>query len=223
MSMFNTVVEPHPFAPILLRAINWAQPDDPEKKYPLLGRMRYVWIDENKNIKILLKDGPNSLSEEKDPIMDQIKNHETLVDVKPLERDPVYLVATFKIIMETSYDREIPMDELIENLDSINEAIQLKGYPSLLTDPFEIFDKAMEDLKNGKMTSKMEEFGKQLKSTLEESVAEDQLDEMTKDAGIDGFEKQKVKVVGVNPDGKFEDKTEEFMKKHGNENPGENS
>lgn len=212
MSTFNVVVPPHPLAPLLLRAINWAQPDDPEKKYPLLGRIRYVWTDEEKNVKILLKDGPNSWSEEQEEIMAQINGHETFISVVVLERDPVYIVATFKPVMETSYDRSIPMQELLDNLDDFNETSQSKGWPSILIDPFDLFDKAMEDMKGGKTTSRMDRLGEQIKTMLEQSSAEDQLGDMAKDAGIDGLEPQRIKIMTVDPVGNLEDKTEDFLK-----------
>jgi translation elongation factor EF-1beta len=216
MSMFNTVVPPHPISSILLRAINWAQPDDPEKKYPLLGRMRYVWVDEEKNIKLLLKDGPSSWSEEQEAIMSQIKGHETLVNVEVLDRDPVYVVATFKPIMETSYDRSIPMDELLENLFLFDETAMSNGWPSILKHPFDLFDIAMEKMKNGEMSPKMERLAENIKNMLGESDAEDKLEDITKEAGV-GFEKTRVKVMMVDPVGNLEDKTEEFMKKNDNE------
>lgn len=216
--MFNTVVPPHPLAAFLLRSINWAQPDDPDKKYPLLGRMRYVWMDEDKNVKILLKDGPDSWSEEKEEIMQQIKGHESFMSVETLERDPVYLVATFKPIHETSYDRNMPVDEFLENMHMFDSTAQSKGWPSIHTHPFDLWDKAMEDMKNGKMTPKMENLGENIKNMLEESVAEDQLEEMTKDAGIEGFEKTRVKIMSVDPIGNLEDKTDEFMKKNSDGN-----
>lgn len=223
MSMFNTVVPPHPLASILLRAINWAQPDDPEKKYPLLGRMRYVWIDEEKNIKILLKDGPDSWSEEKEEIISQINKHETLVSVETLQRDPVYLVATFKPVMETSYERNVPVDELLENMDMFNETAGSKGWPSIYIHPFDLFDKAMDEMKNGRMSSRMEKLGENIKNMLEESDAQGELEKITKEAGVDGFEQQKVKVMMVDRNGGLEDKTEEFLSKTNGKTSGEDT
>ena len=212
MSMFNTVVPPHPLSSILLRAINWAQPDDPEKKYPRLGRMRYVWIDEDNKIKILLKDGPSSWSEEKEEIMAQINGHETLVSVEVLERDPVYLVATFNPVMETSYDRSIPIDELIENIEMFDDTTVSNGWPSIHQHPFDIFDEKMEDMKEGKMSPRMEKLGENIKAMLDGVQAEDELSKMAGDAGV-GFEKDKVKILSVTPEGDLEDRTDEFNRK----------
>lgn len=223
MSIFNTVVPPHPIASILLRAINWAQPDDPEKKYPLLGRMRYVWVDEEKNIKLLLKDGPNSWSEEQEAVMNQVKGHETFLGVEVIERDPVYIVATFKPVMETSYDRSIPMEELLENLFLFDNTSQSNGWPSILEHPFDLFDKAMKKMEKGEVSPRMERLGESIKNMLEESKVEDELGEITKEAGV-GFEKQRVKVMMVDPVGNLEDKTEQFMKKESDEKlPGEST
>lgn len=214
MSIFNTAVPPHPLSSLLLRAINWAQPDDPEHKYPLLGRMRYVWVDEEKNIKILLKDGPNSWSEEKDEINKQINSHESLVSLETLERDPVYIVATFKPLMETSYDRGIPMDELLESIFEFDETAMSNGWSSILKHPFTIFDEAMEKMSNGEMSPKMKNLAENINSMLAESDAEDKLADMTQEAGIDGFEKGRIKIMSVDGTGNLEDKTEQFMEKH---------
>lgn len=222
MSTFNLAVPPHPLSSLLLRAINWAQPDDPDKKYPL-GRMRYVWIDENKNIKLLLRDAPDSWSEEKEEVMQQIKGHETFVNVKILEKDSTHLVATFKPVMETSYNRSIPMDEFIDNINLFDESAQSKGWPSLLVHPFDLFDIAMEKMKNGELTPKMERFGEQLKEVLNESAAEDKLEEMTKEAGIDGFETKKIKVMTVDRIGNLNDETERFMKENNGKTAGTDS
>lgn len=149
MSTFNLLVPPLPLAPVLLRAINWAQPDDPQKKYPLLGRMRYAWLsDDMKNIKILLKDGPDSFSEEKPEIMDQIKNHENLVSVNALNRDPVYLVAEFNV-PDDHYD-EAFKELILDNFSSKMEKLQ-KRMPdqSFTKDPFDIFDDEMKKLQSG--------------------------------------------------------------------------
>jgi hypothetical protein len=212
MSTFNVVVPPHKLAPWLLRSINWGQPDDPEKKYPLMGRMRYVWTDEDKNVKILLKDGPSSWSEEKDELMSQIENHETFVGVEILERDPVYIIATFKPVMETSYDRGFPVDEFIENLEMFDKTAMEVGSPSIMTHPFDLWDKAMEDMKNGKTTPKMDKLAENLKAMFEEDKVQDNLKEIVKEAGIDGLDKPKVRVMMVGPDGSLNDKTDDFVK-----------
>jgi hypothetical protein len=198
---------------MLLRAINWAQPDDPEKKYPHLGRMRYVWMDSEYNIKLLLKDGATSWSEQKDEIMTQIKGHETLVDVHPLERDPVYLVATFKPVMETTYDRSIPIQELLDNITMFDETAMLKGWPSLFTDPFTLFDIAMEKLTKGEMSPRMEKFAESLSTMLGDVQAQDELKTIVTDSGIGGFEPDGVRILSVDPSGEVEDKTEEFLDK----------
>lgn len=191
---------------MLLMAINWAQPNDPEKKYPLLGRMRYAWLDENNNIKLLLKDGPNSWSEEKDEIMKQIQGHESLINVEELERDPVYLVATFKPILETHYERQLPIDGLMAMIPEIDEAGISKGHPSIYTHPFDLFDQALVDMDKGKTTSRMDKLGDNIKSMLDQAFAEDQLGDMTK-------ETQNIKIMTVDPSGDLHDKTDEFLKK----------
>jgi hypothetical protein len=209
MSTFNVVVPPHPLGPYLLRIINWAQPDDPNKTYPLLGRIRYAWIDKNKNINLLLKDGPSSWSEEQEQIKKQIEEHETFVSVETLKRDPVYLVATFKPIMKTSYDRGFPPQEFLDNLDELDNVAQLKGWPALSIHPFELFDKAMEEMKAGKMNPRMEKFAQNLKNTFEQAAAEEELSKITNNAGVTGIETSTVKILKVDNSG---DITEEGLK-----------
>lgn len=213
MSLFNTVVPPHPLAPYLLRAINWAQPDDPEKKYSLLGRVRYVWMDKDNNVKILLKDGPESWSEEKDEVMKQVKGHESFVSVEVLERDPVYLIATFAPLIETHYDRGMPIDEFIENIGAFDSTGMSNGWASILTHPFDIFDAAMKKMEGGEISPKMEKVAAGIKDMLEQSSAEAELGDMTSSAKIDGFKENRVKVFSVDPNGNLKDQTDNFDKK----------
>lgn len=212
MSLFNTVVPPHPLAPYLLRAINWAQPDDPEKKYSLLGRVRYVWMDKDNNIKILLKDGPESWSEEKDEVMKQVKGHESFVSVEVLERDPVYLIATFAPLIETHYDRGMPIDEFIENIGAFDSTGMSNGWASILTHPFDIFDAAMKKMEAGEMSPRIKKVAEGVKDMLDQSSAERELEEMTTSAKVDGLNNEKVKVFSIDTEGNLEDKTEDFTK-----------
>lgn len=147
--MFNIAVKPLQLAPVFLRAINWAQPDDPEKKYPLLGRMRYAWLSEDlKNVKLLLKDGPDSFSEEKPEIMEQIKSHENFVSVDVLKRDPVYLVAEFKVPTDhyDSHFKELVLDDFADKMEMIQLLSKTNGMESLTKDPFVIFDDVISKL-----------------------------------------------------------------------------
>lgn len=208
MSIFNTVVQPHKLAPILLNYINWAQPDDLEKKYPLLGRMRYVWLTEDyKQIKLLLKDGPSSWSEEKDEILNQIKTHETFVSVEPLDRDDVYLVATFNPINAEEFN------VLFENFKEIEEelVVEIPEYVFITKHPFDIFDEEMKKMESGeKMSPKIEKLAESLKDMFSEIKVEDELKTMTDDTKISGFDTTKVKILTVDSEGNLEDKTEKF-------------
>ena len=139
MSLFNLVCEPHPLAPYLLKTIEWGQPTDEKKRYPLLGRLRYVWLSEDyTKIKLLLKDSPNSWSEESEQIEKQIKSHETYINHNILDRDNVYYEAEFK--------------PLTDYIDFFNEIIELdnlmieKGWPSITKNPFDIFDEKMKSI-----------------------------------------------------------------------------
>jgi len=206
--MFNVIVEPHKLAPYLLRAINWAQPDDPEKKYPLLGRLRYVWMSQDyTRVKLLLKDGSQSWSEEKEEIMNQITSHETFVSVEELERDPVYLVATFEIVKDAAYDRGKSITEQItdpEFMKSLDGDFVQAGLESVVTDPFDIFDKGMANLGSNEKAARMM---KEVMSQVEASLAKDSL---LKQQGIKTTGPEIV-ALSVDLDGKVEDVTEDFL------------
>ncbi len=149
MSMFNMVVKPHPLGKYLLACINWAQPHDPEKKYPLLGRLRYVWMDEEyKVIKLLLKDGPTSWSDQQEEITKQINNHESFKDLKVLRRDTVYIEASFYPILQ--YEGcPLIIEDFLLNINELDAEGIANGFPSITKDPFIIFDEELEALKNG--------------------------------------------------------------------------
>ena len=158
MSLFNMVVKPHPLAPWMLLSIDWSKYSDNPNKYPLLGRLRYVWLDEQHNIKLLLKDGPSSWSEQQDDIMNQIKTHESFINVVVYEKDPVYIIATFKPIHDS---------EIFEDFESIENALSEKGIPSMLKDPFDIFNEELEKMKNGAISDELKAFGERLKEQIE--------------------------------------------------------
>lgn len=205
MSVFNMVVKPHPFAPVLLLAINWAQPADPEKKYPHLGRMRYVWMSEDyKQIKILLKDGPGSWTEEdyQKEIMNQIKGHETFVNVEVDSRENVYLVATFTPVIDAGYERPLDLDfsKLEEIMREVDEEAVANGMVPITVDPWTIFDNAMKDLENGKIIPEVENLKKSFSEMFENIEAQDELSGIADDSGVT-FNKDRVFTVG--PDGKM--------------------
>ena len=165
------LVPPHPVSPILLRMINWAQPEDPNKKYPNLGRLRYVWMSEDyMHIKILLKDGPSSWSENKDIIEAQIKGHESFVSLEVLERDPVYVVATFKPLESLPFDNADDIKGIFKALIKFDDALD-KTSPnnSMTIDPFVKFDKALNDLSSGKTepTKEMIDVVNKIKDSME--------------------------------------------------------
>ncbi len=212
MSMFNMAVPPHMLGPFLLRSINWAQPDDPDKKYPLFGRIRYVWMNEDfTEVKLLLKDGPDSWSENKKAIEEQIRNHESFVSLEVLERDKVYIVATFKPLKSLSYDEksEDTIKNFLEKVPYVDVImVNEHGETSITKDPFELFDAAMKNLnEGGEMTQEMKNFGESLKQQLSSIENEQKMEDMTKEAGIDGFKADNVRILSVNRDGTIDDKT----------------
>ena len=147
MSTFNLLVPPHLFAPLILQSIEWGQPGS--TKYPLMGRMRYAWLSEDyKHVKIMLKDGPDSWSEEKEEIKKQIEGHEGFVSCTALERDPVYLIAEFKPqknVLELLRD----LTGLDVDFPDLEEKLKSTGHPSLTKDPFVIFDEGVKKMEAG--------------------------------------------------------------------------
>lgn len=156
MSMFNIVVPAHVLAPHLLLAIRWAQPLDSEKKYPLLGRMRYVWLTEENNVCILLKDGPNSWTEpaDREALMAQITTHETYVRHYVYEKDPVYIIAEFKPFEWHPQAGETPVKGDLIAKWVVGQDVDLKAvaaevpmrYHDIYEFPFDIFETELEHL-----------------------------------------------------------------------------
>lgn len=216
--MFNTAVPAHPLAPVLLRMINWAQPDDPEKKYPELGRMRYAWMTEDfKQIKLLLKDGPGSWTDNEwqDGMMKQIKGHEGFVDVKVCERDNCYLEATFNPISDEDchYDRwgnsSINSETLSENIMIGDATATRHGATSVTKSPWVVFDEAMAALSEGKMSPRMENLANSLKDMFASIDAEEKIDDELKKNNITTEPGSNVKVFSVDPNGNLENQDPE--------------
>lgn len=202
MSTFNLLVPPLHLAPIFLRAINWAQPDDTEKRYPIMGRIRYAWLSEDlKNIKVLLKDGPDSWSEEKPEIMEQIKSHETFVSVEVLKRDPVYLVAEFKPLDE-HYDEHFKA-LILNNFSVKMKKLQEISPESFTKDPFDIYDEGIKKLESGdaETLKKLKPIADSLMSAIKDGnsgvirVGENTIETQTADEYRDEIVKKKKSVM----------------------------
>lgn len=140
MSLFNKLVPRHPLSTFLLIDTRWGVSCDPDKKYPLTGRLRYIWMGEDyKTIKLLLKDGESSWSQQKEEISLQICNHENFISVKHYEKDPVYLIAEFGLSKDYSWvERVDPKDRSIkfgfsmdEEGDEIFKKVTSKGICSM--------------------------------------------------------------------------------------------
>lgn len=168
MSAFNLLVPPHLFAPLILQSIEWGQRDS--EKYPLMGRMRYAWLSEDyKHVKILLKDGPNSWSEEKDEIKKQIEGHEGFVSYTVLERDPVYVVAEFKPQKDFLLLFEKLVGEKVDFPD-LEEKLKMTGHPSPTKHPFDIFDEGVKKMEAGdpEVMDKLKPVAEMLKKALDD-------------------------------------------------------
>jgi len=223
-SIFNTVVKFHLATPLLLRAINWAQKDDPNKTYPLLGRLRYVWLSEDyQNVKLLLKDGPQSWTDPKDreALMAQIKSHETFVSVEVYEEDPCYIIATFRpVLYIPGYEREFTIDELFEHIKELDQLMEdpratvafgKRGAAKITKDPFEIFHEALEGMKGGDFPPDVKKLAETMANVIKSKEAEDKMAEDLKASGIDGFEPAKFIALAVDGSGTVQDVTDKFM------------
>ena len=169
MSIFNSVVKPHQLAPVLTFLIDWGY-----KKYPLAGRIRYVWVTEDfKKIKLLLKDAPSSWSKNPDEIMAQIKSHEAFVSVEVYKKDPVYLIATFNPIKE-QMDMVKMKHPFEKTIFEANESLMEEGIISLTKDPFVIFHERLEDFdKNPENNPELiDDSAKLLKGFLDKTYSE---------------------------------------------------
>lgn len=178
MSLFNIVVPMHVLSSDLLYAIRWALPIDKESKYPLLGRLRYVWLDENLNVCLLLKDGPTAWTEEenKASILNQITNHESYVSHEVYSEDKVYLIAKFKpitwSIKHEDKNYTIPGDTLINSVIEKDKNIQSAildepsiavRYHNIYENPFAIFKTELEHISTN---NEAMEFGKKLEKII---------------------------------------------------------
>lgn len=192
MSIFKKLVPDHELTPFLLCALRWV-PFDPEHKYPLRGRLDYVWMSEDyQTIKLLLRDSDESWSEQKQETMDQITKHESFISVEKHEADPTYLIAEFRPITDWSWVEEIdPKDdsftiigsaigtkiskEIAEMSKRVIERLMDGDVPNTIditTDPMVLFmkevDLANELLDSGVETPAVAEIKEALKKTLEQ-------------------------------------------------------
>lgn len=194
--MFNLVVKPHPLAPILLQAINWAQPHDPSQKYPLLGRMNYVWMSKDyTQIKIFVREGRDAWSSNKNEVINQIKRHECFVSIEEANMDKTYVIATFDPIMETHYEREVDVRVLMEKAQELDAHFIREGHPSITDDPESLFQKGLNNMEKGIMTDELKAFGKSFKTVLEQMNTEEKIQEELNKNNITGFNPTSIVII----------------------------
>jgi len=216
-SLFKACVGPHPLATFLLRSILWGQDDDPDKKYPLKGRIRYVWAKDNYDtVAVLFKEGPLSNSPEKKDIWKQIQSHETLIEWYPVERDRTYLIAKFRPIFPsyaTSGKGSELLNEVMFNLEEkdkvtqriAKEKFEIDSFQSLLDDPFDIFDNYLRSHNLSDLGMDFNKMCLSLKDNVLQSLAESEIDKTLKETGISGYKSRPLKIFGLSDDGTMKD------------------
>jgi hypothetical protein len=206
MSMFNILVKPHFLAPFLLRLINWGQKDDPKQLYPLLGRMRYVWMDEEGNICLMLKDGGNSWSDQKEQINAQIEGHESFVS---MTEEDVYLYPKFRPLYDCHYDRNDDEDKTFDRLvNALPELLEKESfeyfgeiYPPLTKHPMDIFNEGIKRMESGEVIPEVEKFTEGFITMIEKVEHDKAVNEELKKEGITPNEEGGIKVFGIARDG----------------------
>lgn len=152
MSIFNAVVPLNKATGNLLILLEWGS-----EKYPILGRIRYVYIDKSSNcIVLLLKDGPNSWTtkEERESVINQFTSHHLYSKHEVYEKDPVYFYVYFKI------DETIKAqtDALLKYCASVGEDI--------ISDPMDLFNLAMERISTGVITESESNLAKEIENKI---------------------------------------------------------
>lgn len=219
MSLFNHCVLKHPLAPFLLRSILWGQEDDPEKRYPLMGRVRYVYLADNyETICMLLKEGPTSKSKNKELIWEQIKRHETLVSWGTVKRDRSYIIARFKPVPFCYINEENGhnfLNELMFNLEKYDtrtmeiakDKIGL-SFQSLLDDPFVLMDRFLSKFNLKDLGVDYHKMVMGLKESIDKTMADKELSDLTKEAGISGYSHHGLTILELDEDGNMTDITD---------------
>jgi hypothetical protein len=151
MSIFNTVVPLNKATRILLSLLEWGS-----EKYPLYGRLRYVYIEDGKKIVLLLKDGPSSFTSEEDrqKLVDQFTNHHWYDSHKVYEKDPVYFYVYFNI-----------PEKLTPIIKSMLQ-IALDQNEDIISDPMHLFNLAIQRMDEGVFTEDENDFAKRLENII---------------------------------------------------------
>jgi hypothetical protein len=148
-----------------------------------------------KRIKLLLKDGPESWSEEKEEIMKQIRSHEGFVSVEVYEKDPVYLIATFDpctdfsdCLIDDTDDMTETVKSFFENAREVDEKLLERGEAtySITKDPFEIFEESMSIMNELKVVT-----------PDVQDVANRIVEAMTDETKKDGGESPDIRIIGM--------------------------
>jgi hypothetical protein len=118
-----------------------------------IGRIRYAWLSsDGKHGYILFKDGPASWSEKKQEVEIAIRTHPAFVSYDVLERDSVYVIATFDLSKTERYSPDL-IQAVIEADAQIKEVVE--NHIALTEHPFDIFDRNMKAWENGTLRADM--------------------------------------------------------------------
>lgn len=153
MSMFNSIVPMLSAGRLFLVLIDWDES---------IGRIRYCWASKDgTEIYVLFKDGPDSWSDNKELVEKTAREHYAFKDWKVVDRDNVYVIATFDVTKFVDSKREI-IHAVIESdvaMSKMEDEEARKDLYDILyditTDPFYIFDARLKELEEGKLDPKL--------------------------------------------------------------------
>lgn len=151
MSVFNIVVPLNKATKILLSLTEWGS-----VKYPIMGRLRYIFIKDENYICLLLKDGPNSFTDpiRREELIKQFKSHHLYSHHEVYEKDPVYYYLYLKINDE--------MKPVIKQLLQI----ALDNGEDIISDPMHLFSLAIDRMESGILTESERNFSEKLKDII---------------------------------------------------------
>lgn len=138
---FNALVPQHEATELLQEIVELSS---------TVGRLRYMWVDkEEKKIKALFKNGPDSWvsKEDNEKFQKDLNALSKFEKLTTVERDPVYVTATFSLT-----EKEFSALEIADVASK--ERFEDEYERSLFEDPFDIFDDNIEKMKNNTLTGK---------------------------------------------------------------------
>ena len=157
--MFNILVPFEETQEELVRLFDWDSS---------IGRIRYAWLDKDCiHGYMLFKDGPTSWSEKVEEVKKAIESHPAFVKYEVLDRDTVYVVATFDLRKVKSYYDPEMIQKIIE-IDNVMKEVS-PSFIAITDAPFDIFDRNIEALKDGTLRPDLMEKTKEAAKKIQDA------------------------------------------------------